>query len=143
MSTNNFPRVSAILSRIPDAATRWPGWFWPHCPECGEECDLDAYDDPFCYRDGCANYCIPITPVQKFAPITDESDADAWHGGDTDPRNMHHLWAMLEAVDVWDEPCISKYKTSNACIETEKGPAFGEADNIIEAMLRCLEEATQ
>lgn len=28
--TNNFPRVTAILSRIPDAATRWPGWFAYH-----------------------------------------------------------------------------------------------------------------
>lgn len=140
MSTNNFPRVSAILSRIPDAATRWPGWFWPVCPECGEECDLDAHDDPFCYRDGCANYCIPITPVQKFAPITDESDADAWHGGDTDPRNMHHLWSMLEAVDDHNNPQLGG---GEACVQRGGLLIFGTDPNPIEAMLRCLEEATR
>jgi len=135
---NNFPRVSAILARIPDAATRWPGWMWPACGICGEDCDIDANCEHFCLKHD-AEILVP-----KFGPILDEAHHDAWHGNDTDPRNMHHLWSMLEAVEKPECcPLIGGGANYYFGVRLYNNGGYGESDNIIEAMLRCLEEAVK
>lgn len=128
--TNNFPRVTAILSRIPDAATRWPGWFEARCVICGRH-DYSDHEEAFCYKHDADGI------TYRFCPATDDDGPGAWHGNDIDPRNMHHLWEMLRAV--CDNPEIDMAQVSHWI--AGKRFAYHYNPNIIEAMLRCLEAA--
>ena len=102
---DGFERIEAILAKIEDAHKIWPEWFWPHCPVCGSECDKDASGDFFCWPK-CMGDKKKLIPAYKFAPILNEIDLVAWHGTETDPRNMHHLWRILCHVDQRDMPEI-------------------------------------
>lgn len=104
-----FERIEKILGAMPNAHEIWPEWFWPCCPACGKDCDKDATGDPFCWNKGCGSIGIKIQPVYKFEPIHDETAPEAWHGTETDPRNMHHLWRILCKVDQHGIPVVRSY----------------------------------
>lgn len=98
-------RTARVMEADPRIRAAFPGWFWPHCGACGDECDTDINDDPFCLD------CATVDVVYKFGPPTQGHGPDVWASLDmTDPPNLHHAFA---AADLFSANRANEYITGD------------------------------
>ena len=87
-------RTARVMESDPRIRAAFPGWFWPHCATCGDECEIDVNDEPFCMNHGGGNL------VYKFGPPTQGQGPDVWASLDmTDPPNLHHAFAVRDLLN--------------------------------------------
>ena len=107
----SYEQTKQLLTRIPDAHTRWPEWFWPYCAVCGEGCEKSRKPEdnntPVLI---CLNCGSDVdAPEWRFDPLTEgDSPMTMWGGDLLDERNLHHLFRIADALTEGEEVDSSK-----------------------------------
>lgn len=102
MTTPNTPARLAYILAHPRVRGLRPGWYWPTCEKCGDDCTPSTAPE----RDNAMVWiCMDCkrdvdAPIYKFAPATEgDNPSVIFHGDLAHPDNLGKLLALADEVN--------------------------------------------